>query len=209
MTGLDRYWPAWLYADTGIRDRLLEAYDEPGRWYHNRQHLAEVLARIDLILTAEPSLAVDRDAVLLAAWFHDAVYDSTGDSSGDNEERSAVLAARELTRAGAPGTVVAEVARLVRVTATHQIAADDLNGKVLCDADLGILAADDQRYAEYTQAVRREYEHVPDQDFRSARARILRHLLAAPSLFHTHYAAQHWESAARTNVERELIDLEA
>ena len=75
-----------------------------------------------------------REPVLLAAWFHDAVYDG----QGDDEERSARLAvlARRL------GPWADEVARLVRLTATHRPADDDHAGQVLCDADLGILAAD-------------------------------------------------------------------
>jgi predicted metal-dependent HD superfamily phosphohydrolase len=40
-------------------------------------------------LLAERGLVVDRDAVDLAAWFHDAVYDVGRD---DNEDRSAELA---------------------------------------------------------------------------------------------------------------------
>ena len=204
VTGLNRYWPSLLAADTSIADRLTELYDEPHRGYHNRQHLAEVFARIDLILAAEPETAVDRDAVLLAAWFHDAVYDH----DGDNEKRSATLAERELATVDAPPLLIAEVVRLVRLTKTHQVIGSDVAGQVLCDADLGILAADEARYTEYTQGVRREYRHVADEDFRKGRARILRDLLAAPTLFHTGFAKQHWENLARANVEHELIELE-
>ena len=60
------------------------------------------------------------------------------------------------------------------------------------------------RYAEYVAAVRREYAHVPDRAFREGRAAILRDLLAKPHLFHTAYAREHWEDAARANVQREL-----
>lgn len=205
MTGLSRYWPSSLAAATSVRDRLTVAYGDPRRAYHNRQHLAEVFARIDLILAAEPDAAVDRDAVLLAAWFHDAVYDH----DGDNEERSATVAERELTGAGASPELVAEVARLVRLTATHRVQPDDPGGRLLCDADLGILAADEQRYEEYARGVRREYQHVSDADFRAGRARVLRGLLDAPDLFGTSFGRQQWEERSRANVLRELARLEA
>lgn len=218
MNGLSRYWPSLLAAHTNLRDRLAELYDEPHRGYHNRKHLLEVLERIDLMLAdlrleAEPDTELDRDAVLLAAWFHDAVYDTgrnTGhDVGADNEEQSATLAARELAAVDAPALLIGEVVRLVRLTKTHQVTGNDLAGQVLCDADLAILAADVQRYGEYTHGVRREYAHVGDENFRKGRARILRELLAMPTLFNTSFAKQHWENLARANVERELIELEA
>jgi predicted metal-dependent HD superfamily phosphohydrolase len=204
VSGLSDHWPPLLAAEAGLRDRLTEAYDEPHRGYHNRQHLAEVFARIDTILAAGPGIAVDRDAVLLAAWFHDAVYDH----DADNEERSAELAEHELTAAGVEPSLVAEVARLVRLTTSHAVAADDPGGQVLCDADLGILAAEEPRYTEYTDGVRGEYQHVGDADFRRGRALILRGLLDLPSLFNTGFAREHWEALARANLERELAALE-
>jgi predicted metal-dependent HD superfamily phosphohydrolase len=141
--------------------------------------------------------------VLLAAWFHDAVHD--GDAAA--EDRSAAWAEHELPALGLGDETVAEVARLVRLTETHRPADDDANGCVLSDADLAILAASSQRYAEYAADVRREYAHVPDEVFRTGRAAILRDLLAKPHLFHTTWARTHWESPARANVEAELVRL--
>ena len=89
----------------------------------------------------------------------------------------------------------------MRLTETHRPADDDADGCALSDADLAILAAPPERYAEYVAAVRREYAHVPDAAFRAGRAAILRDLLAKPHLFHTAYAREHWEATARANVQ--------
>ena len=97
----------------------------------------------------------------------------------------------------------------MRLTESHLPADDDANGCVLSDADLAILAATPERYAEYTADVRREYAHVPDDLFRPGRAAVLRDLLAKPSLFHTAHAREHWEARARANVEAELSRLDA
>jgi len=199
---LDALWPPRLGDRTDLRDRLRRAYDEPHRRYHDRRHLAEVLDAVTAIVAETPG--VDRDLVLLAAWFHDAVYDT---AAGDNEERSARLAEQELA-ALLPGPEVAAVARLVRMTADHRPAPGDMEAAVLSDADLGVLAAGPQRYDEYTRAVRQEYAHVPAPDFRRGRARVLRSLLDTPALFRTAYARDRWEGAARANVERELAVLE-
>jgi predicted metal-dependent HD superfamily phosphohydrolase len=190
MPDLVQWWPSWL--DDALRVRLERAY-ATGRGYHDLQHLTEVLEHVDELMDAEDPA---RDAVLLAAWFHDAVYDG----HGDDEERSAQMAEDSLS--GSP--LAAEVGRLVRVTEHHRPAADDAAGQVLCDADLAILAAPPDRYASYVEGVREEYAHVPDADFAVGRAAVLSDLLAKPTLFHTTAARDRWEEAARANIEREL-----
>jgi predicted metal-dependent HD superfamily phosphohydrolase len=195
MRELADRWPLTGYDE--VRAGLVAAYADPARDYHDLRHLEEVLVHVDeLLACGEPA---NRDAVLLAAWFHDAVYH--GD--GQDEERSAVLAEEQL--AGHP--LAAEVARLVRLTATHRPEDDDSEGQVLCDADLAILAAGPQRYREYVDGVRREHAHVSEADFVAGRAAVLRDLLAKPTLFHTRAGREHFEERARANVADELEQL--
>lgn len=201
MTDLRNHWP--LLGHEVVRDRLLAAYGEERRGYHDLTHLAEVLDHVETLAAAADG-DIDVEAVVLAAWFHDAVYEG----AGDDEERSAALATEELTAAGLDPQRVAEVARLVRLTATHRPGPEDRNGQVLSDADLAVLAADPERYAGYVAGVRAEYAHVADGDFRRGRAAVLRELLAKPSLFHTAAARDRWEDRARANVSRELAGLE-
>ena len=181
---------------------LVARHAEPHRRYHTGEHLAEVLDRIDELAAH----AGDAEVVRLAAWFHDAVYDPR---RGDNEERSAWLAERMLTDTDVAPDVVAEVARLVRLTTTHAPEPGDLNGQVLCDADLAILAAEPERYAAYAAAVREEYAFVPDEHFRQARAEVLRGLLELPRLYGTPSGYERFEAAARHNVGTELLLLHA
>jgi len=102
---------------------------------------------------------------------------------------------------------VAEVARLVRLTETHRPDNSDPNGCALSDADLGILAAPAERYATYVAAVRAEYAHLDDATFTAGRRAVLSDLLTKPRLFHTTYAFDHWETAARANASAELAVL--
>ncbi len=206
----DLPWPLADHPDpaaSALRDELLAAYGAETRSYHDLRHLDEVLARLDELLgdpTGGPGdPGVDGVAVRLAAWFHDGVYDGERDA----EERSASWAEHAL-----PGLVaddvVAEVARLVRMTEAHSPAEDDPAGCALSDADLAILAAGPERYAEYVAAVRREYAHVGDEDFARGRAAVLTDLLAKPRLFHTDRAAAWWEAPARDHVLAELDRLQ-
>jgi predicted metal-dependent HD superfamily phosphohydrolase len=191
-TPLADRWP--LPALFDVRDELLVAWDRPG--YHDLRHLTEVLDRLDDLDRA--GARFDKVPVLLAAWFHDAVYDGRPEA----EERSAVLAETTL-----PDPPAAEVARLVRMTEHHQAFPDDLNAAALSDADLAILAAGPDRYQRYTRDVRAEYAHVPDTDFRAGRAAVLGDLLAGPSLFRTAQGQALWEESARTNVRAEIEQL--
>ena len=180
--------------------QLVASYAHPERRYHDQRHLEEVLERVHEL--SAHGVEFDRMAVLLAAWFHDSVYDGQPDA----ERRSAAWAAEALPVV-VDQAVVDEVVRLVLLTEHHRPADDDPNGCALSDADLAILAAAPERYTEYAASVREEYAHVPDPDFARGRAAILRDLLAKPHLFHTAHARASWEDAARANVERELAAL--
>lgn len=94
--------------------------------------------------------------------------------------------------------------RLVLLTAGHAVSPDDPDGALLCDADLAVLAGDPMQYDRYAAAVRREYGHVPEPDFRAGRARVLDGLLALPALFRLPPLAARWEAPARANLTREL-----
>ncbi|HET6166514.1 MAG TPA: hypothetical protein VFE07_06765 [Marmoricola sp.] len=198
--------PSWPLPDRAdLRDRLVAAYSTD-RGYHDLRHLTEVLQRLDELADGGHREA-RRVEVVLAAWFHDAVYDTAHDGTvpGDNEERSARVAEVEL----AGSTIdVAEVARLVRLTESHAPAAGDANGEALCDADLAILAADPERYREYTAGVRREYAALSDADFRAGRLAVLEDLAGRDVLFRTAYAREHWEPRARENLTREIRELD-
>jgi predicted metal-dependent HD superfamily phosphohydrolase len=193
-------WP--LPGARALGAQLVAAYARPDRHYHDTRHLTEVLDRVHEL--SAHGVEFDRMAVLLAAWFHDGVYDGQPDA----ERRSAAWAAEALTTIVEPD-LVAEVERLVLLTERHRPADDDPNGCALSDADLAILAAPAARYAEYVAAVRTEYADVPNDLFAAGRADVLRDLLAKPHLFHTAYARSAWEAAARSNVTAELASLAA
>ena len=195
---LDR-WPLPTASD--LAGRLVGAYGDPRRGYHDLRHLTEVLDRLDELQAAGASFEPVR--VRLAAWFHDAVHEGL---PGD-EESSARWAEEALTEVAVEPSVVADVARLVRLTEHHDPADGDLDGAALCDADLAILAAPPGRYAVYVADVRREYAHVPDRDFALGRTAVLRDLLAADRLFRTAHGVERWEQQARHNVEAELVSL--
>lgn len=185
-----------------VQGDLLLRWGEPHRRYHDSRHLAEVLHRVDLLA----GHAEHPDLVRCAAWWHDAVHDGR---AGDDERASAALATDQLDALGVPGRDVAQVAALVLITIRHDPGDPaDPDAAVLCDADLGVLAAGPERYREYAADVRAEYGHVEDDLFRAGRSAVLRRLLAQPRLFRTPTATA-WEPRARANVSAELERLAA
>lgn len=191
--------PSTGWSDLGTE--LLRRWDEPHRVYHDLEHLDDVLRHLDVLRDDGEEVPL---TVELAAWFHDAVYDLVPRS---DEQRSAALARERLAGLGVAEGVVAEVERLVLLTAGHAPAPGDAAGAVLCDADLAILAASPRRYGRYAAAVRAEYARVPEADFRRGRAAVLRDLLERPRIFATVTGSSRWEARARENVTAEVARL--
>lgn len=209
MHAPDDRWDAALDAAGAHRgDRLavfadlVARHEEPGRHHHDFDHASGV---VDVVLGLH-SPGDDWATAVLAGWFHDAVHDPRA-AVGVNEGASAVVAHDALTGLGATLTSVANVCRLICLTASHAPEPTDRAGAVLCDADLSILGADDERYGQYVADVRAEYAHVPDDDWRVGRRAALRSFLDRPAIFHTDAGRARWEAAARTNISAELSSL--
>ncbi len=181
--------------------RLSTAYSENHRHYHNQQHIAECLAQFD---TAR-HLARNPQAVELALWFHDAVYDP---KANDNEEQSADLARRCLTEATVPPNLVEMVCRLILATKTHN-AGEDTDTALMIDVDLSILGQDEERFLQYETQIRHEYDWVPAPNFASKRTEILEHFLVRKTIFKTKFFHDRYEVAAQSNLISSIQILKA
>jgi predicted metal-dependent HD superfamily phosphohydrolase len=192
--------------DVGVRpgaslalDNLLGHHREPHRRYHGVPHVLAVLRAID---TIAPTWEVDDlEAVRLAAWFHDVVYDPR---RGDNEECSALLAERVLGELGLPAEQVVTVGRLVRSTAGHFGEAPD--EAMLADADLAVLGAEPAVYQAYAVGVRAEYAHLDDATWRAGRVAVLASFLDRDAIYVTPAMRRH-EPRARANLAAERASL--
>ena len=175
-----------------VAAELRRLYGEPHRAYHNAAH-------VGLLWLRHLGHGGDRGDLGLARaiLFHDAIYDP---QAHDNEERSAALLA-----AWMPGDPWAEDA--IRATADHvAYAGDDARVMRLLDLDLSPLAEDAPVFARNTDALRREFAHVPDADWLGGRAAVLGRFLGAPALYRTGLAAT-YEARARRNLTDALAAL--
>ena len=210
---LMRAWDSLLPGHTALGEDLLERYEQPHRKYHTSVHLSEMLTALKTLYkrhhTATPR------AVLLAAWFHDAVYEA---NPGEDEAASADLARTALTPLASTGSLtnreVTTIAHLIELTASHQLA-DGIeeytsgaltraDAAFFLDADLAILAADSPRYTRYVAGVRAEYAHYAPDAFTRGRAAILQGFLNRTAIYASDTAHLLWDAPARLNLRTEL-----
>ncbi|MGW1420543.1 HD domain-containing protein [Bradyrhizobium manausense] len=178
------------------REELAAAYAAPGRHYHNSAHIEDCLAALARVGGLSPH---ERETLTEAIWWHDVVYDPT---RRDNEERSAELAEQHVR-----AELRQDVGRLIRLTKTHDVEPGDRLGAILISIDLSILGAQPARYDAYAAAIRQEFIHVSDSDFRIGRARVLRRFAARPVIFPDPDFAAVYDRQARANLARELETL--
>jgi predicted metal-dependent HD superfamily phosphohydrolase len=181
-----------------IFDRLVEAYQESHRHYHNLMHIAEMLR----IVPRLADQAKDLSSIQLAVWFHDAIYDP---KAKDNEERSAALAHDSLLLFGIPKEIVTNIEEMILATKSHS--STDPDTLILLDADLAILGAEEKRYDEYARAIRREYDWVEDSLYREGRTKVLQSFLNRERIYQTQRMHEMGDQTARQNMNRELAIL--
>ncbi len=174
---------------------LSAAYGDPARAYHNWNHIADCLVRLD----EYAHLATDPVALEFAIWFHDIIYDT---HAPDNEERSAVIAGEFL----AATTHGDEVGRLIRAT-RHEGTPKTGDAALLCDIDLSILGRAPGPYDAYARAIRQEYSWVPQEDYAKGRTQVLEGFLGRSSIFVMGELQKAYGAHARVNLKREIAIL--
>ena len=180
-------------ADQTFED-IRENYAGAGRFYHTLDHVESMLEIVESLSAHARNL----NAVKLATWLHDVIYDSR---ASDNEERSADYAERLCAKCSIrEGNLVSD---LIRKTKTHD-AGDDVDAKALIDADLAMLGASESVYSDYCEKIRQEYAWVSEHDYRQGRQRVLRSFLDRPRIYHF---LSHLEAPARRNLAAEIVHL--
>ncbi|MFZ0848350.1 MAG: hypothetical protein WAO08_03985 [Hyphomicrobiaceae bacterium] len=184
-----------------VLDELVAAYVAPGRHYHTLEHIAALLRQLD----EHGHAVVDRDALILAIIFHDVVYDARRQ---DNEDQSAALAQARLTSLQFADALVQKVVHYIQATQHgHHLDIDDADLALLLDLDLSTLAVAPHEYRLYTNAIRREYGHVPDALYRLGRRQILAGFLGRSRIYRTEHLHARWEERARANISGEIAEL--
>ena len=182
---------ATVYADL---HRLLSA---PGRRFHNLDHIRDCVRRLDEVAP----LLEDRDAVEVAIWFHDAIYEP-GDAT--NEERSARLFLTQST--GARPLFRRRVCGLI-LTTRHCMHSRGTDRRFIEDIDLAGFAAPWDDFIRSGDLLRAEFAAHADGQYYPSQVRFLANLQSRPRFFRTDYFHDKYEARARQNVRRLLDEL--
>lgn len=191
------------HLDTGagraVFDTLLTRYTAPDRHYHNLRHIDACLRLLDSVR----GLAVRPDAIELAIWFHDAIYDS---HRSDNEESSARMAVDALLGLGVCPTTTQSVHDLILAT-RHDGPPVDPDTALLMDIDLSILGQPASAFDDYEKGIRCEYGWVSEPGFRAGRSKVLQSFLDRPHIYATEHFRAAFETVSRQNLARALAQL--
>ncbi|PKH09491.1 hypothetical protein CXF93_01240 [Moritella sp. Urea-trap-13] len=184
--------------------RLLPHYQQAHRHYHDLNHIDACFTWFDQV-----QAKLDNPlAVALAIWFRDIIYDVR---RSDNEEKSAQYAVTALTNFAVSTRLVQQVYELILLTQHPSKPSHKLKGLVthhdqalFLDIDLTILGQQGAIYANYEQAIRAEYQHVPLCLYKLGRKRLLKQLLRQPKIYYSDYFTEKFESQARVNIQSVL-----
>jgi len=179
-----------------LGQRLIEAWAQPQRFYHDQGHLLWLLEEAD----RRAPLIADAAYVGYAIWFHDAVYEP---GRPDNESRSAEWARGAI----ANGELAERVADVIEMTKRHHEGDAVGDAALFLDMDIAILGQPREVYRAYAAGVRREFAAFPDAAFAAGRGQFLDVQLALPRLFRTEAYESALAVTARANMtwEREQM----
>lgn len=171
-------------------------YTTSDRYYHNIEHIADLLQKLD----QWPEPCPERNTIELAIWFHDIINDP---KRADNEEASAAL----LTHFLRDHPLEPEANALILAT-RHKQTSGMRPEEIICDIDLSILGSHPEKYHSYAASIRKEYQWVAPEEYAEKRTQVLRNFLNRQNIYHTPHARTLWQETAKTNLSQEIRDLQ-
>lgn len=177
-----------------------QLYSEPHRHYHTRTHILKCLGFFDKI---RPKL-VKADAVELALWYHDAIYEV---GARDNEAKSAQLFQQHAEDFLA-NDLIDRVSRLILST-THTSSPVDSDSAYLQDIDLSSFGDSWENFVADGDKLRHESADLSDEQYQKGKIAFFKMLIKRDRIYFTDYFYQAFEDIARTNIQRVMDQISA
>lgn len=197
---------AKMYHAPALHVALLKAWDEPHRTFHTREHLRECLFHLEQERWGGLIDTVDRGRLAMALWFHDAIYDVR---EPDNEEKSAAWAMQSLALLDLSVENLEAVRNLILSTKMTYKPTGYALEAWMHDIDLHVFGTHFERFAQYTQDIRREFAWVDDLNYRRGSDFVLRRLLNNPQgIYRTEAGRLDYEETARANIQTYIQGLQ-
>ena len=209
LTGANRFRALWQRClidgtaddSASIHRRLLDGYRETQRHYHTLEHIEHCLNMFDQC----KSLASNPDALELAVWFHDVIFEP---GRHDNEAQSAAL--YQQFSDGAHDTATRSlVDRLIMATLHDGNLLQDNDAQYMVDIDLSSFGLSWEDFVHDSDNLRRENPHLGDCEYFHNQSRFQNALLQRERFFQSDFFSQRFEKQARDNVSRYLTIIES
>lgn len=172
-----------------------KSYTKKSRRYHNLNHLLSMFELVSEVIHKLKS----PDVVYFAIFYHDIVYNVIFQ---DNEERSSIIAKKNLKRIGLNDYSIQKCVDMIVSTKYHKLS-NDSDTNYLLDIDMSILGYSRDKYLEYVENVRKEYSVYPNLVYNIGRSKALNGFLSS-NIFHTKEFSEKYEESAKTNIQYEV-----
>ena len=199
-----RFTSLWNRCQTGggagadaddVYDEVHAYYSEPGRYYHTPKHIEHCLIQFDL--TAGDM--ENADAVEMAIWFHDLIFDF---DAQDNELQSARRFV-ELANDSMDAEFKIRVYDLIMVTAPPRLP-KTTDQEFMLDIDLSSFGLPWDDFVRDSTAVRQESPQLSDAEFYPGQRAFLESLVIRDHFYFTEFFRTRIEETARSNIKRHL-----
>lgn len=193
-----------------IWEWLKQSYCNSDRFYHTFDHIRSCLNSLDYLNTTHSLIGRNLIDIEFAIWFHDIVYDT---QKTNNEEESINLFVNAYGVMRINNDYSKEnIIRMIEKS-NHRIPTYDDPDKfdfstlAFLDIDLNILSERADIFDQYETNIRREYEWVPLDLYRSKRSEILESFLSRRKIYNTVFWGKDFEIQARKNITRSIQSL--
>jgi predicted metal-dependent HD superfamily phosphohydrolase len=182
-----------------IYQLLIDAYNEKQRVYHTQHHIEDCLTLFDEIR----NLLENADAVELAIWFHDVIYQI---NSNENEELSADLFMNMSEGVLRPATRH-QVYQHIIATLHNGSEMLEHDSRYMVDIDLSSFGLPWDKFIQNSRDVRQEMSHIPDEEFYPKQCAFQQSLLKHGRFYQTDYFFRNYEQSALNNIADYFVQL--
>jgi pantetheine-phosphate adenylyltransferase len=181
-------------------------YNQNTKKYHNLNHVKHCIKEWQEVYNK----LHDPEEVLLSLFYHDFIYDPKSDK---NEERSVDRFVNDFpVSVNTINLKGDKIKQLIMATKDHIIKKEyDEDFKYMVDIDLAILGSETDVYDEYAKAIRLEYNHVSDEEYKKGRLQFLDSFVydeLEAGIYLTEYFKNKYDKQAFKNILRERKGLQ-
>jgi predicted metal-dependent HD superfamily phosphohydrolase len=175
-----------------LKDKLSNSFS-----YHNSNHTVTVVKAVQEIINYSHFSEIDKEALIVAAWFHDTGYI---ECSKNHEEKSIEIATDFLIKNNYNSEYIEKITALINATRFDYIPRNKLE-ETIRDADYFHFTS--ENYIEISELLRIEWEQTQDKNYTDLEwMRSNLDMLTNCHRYYSDYALKNWQPQKDKNIDR-------